>query len=221
MIYALSDVHGTRFLPELRAALAEIRETPCALLLAGDLINRGKVESLLPVLAELERLGCPLVATFGNDEYHEVRERLKSEFKSIVWLEDELYPLRCEGRVFEVLGTPGSLDRLTPWQRENMPWLRREFRERERRLRSLLLGAKGEVIFMSHYVIARENLKGEKEKIWPQMFSSSLEALVAELKPKVALHGHAHKGSPFTSLNGVPVHNVALPLRKRAVQLDL
>ncbi|MCS7106633.1 MAG: metallophosphoesterase [Acidilobaceae archaeon] len=221
MIYALSDVHGTRFLPELRGALAEIKETPCVLLLAGDLLDRGKVESLLPVLAELERVGSPLVATFGNEEYHEVRQRLRAEFSSIKWLEDELYSLRCEGREITILGTPGSLDRLTPWQRKNMPWLEGEFRERERRLRSLLQRAGGEAIFMSHYVIARENLRGEDERIWPEMFSSSIEALVAELRPKVAVHGHAHKGSPIAYLNGVPVYNVALPLRKRVVKLDL
>lgn len=221
MLYALSDVHGTRFLPELRAALAEVRETPCAVLLAGDLIDKGRVESFPHVLAELEKLGSPLVATFGNEEYFEVRQRLREEFKAVVWLEDEVYSLRCDERTLEIVGTPGSLDELTSWQRENAPWLRRAFRERERKLRSLLLEARGEAVFMSHYVVARENLRGEKEKIWPQMFSSSVEALVAELKPKVAVHGHAHKGSPFTYLNGVPVYNVALPLLKRIVRLDM
>ncbi|MCX8196101.1 MAG: metallophosphoesterase [Acidilobaceae archaeon] len=221
MIYAVSDVHGTRYLGELRRALALLNDTPCAVLLPGDLVDRGKVESLVPVLAELEKLGSLLIATFGNEEYHDVRPRLRKEFPSVKWLEDELYAFSCNGKEVSVVGTPGSLDRLTPWQRKNMPWLEREFRERERRLRVLFQSARGEVILMSHYVVARGNLKGEDERIWPEMFSSSIEALVAELRPSAAVHGHAHKGSPFTYLSGVPVYNVALPLRKQVVKLDL
>jgi Icc-related predicted phosphoesterase len=53
------------------------------------------------------------------------------------------------------------------------------------------------------------------------MYSKLMERVVAEAKPDIAIHGHAHLGRSYTVVDGVPVYNVALPAVKSITIINL
>ncbi len=226
-IYAVGDIHSPRYLPLLRNALREIAETPCLLLLAGDIIDKGRAEMLEPVLRLIgDALGdVPLAAVYGNEEYDDVRERLRAISGSKVrWLDDELGYWTCDGEKVAVVGTTGALDRLTRWQRRHRPHLARVYRERPVLVEKLVAEARRAariVILLSHYGLAKATLRGEDPRIWPELYSSAMERAVARSRPDAAVHGHAHNGAPRGAVSGVPVYNVALPLNRKLVRIEV
>ena len=225
-VYATADIHCPRYLALFREALARMPGTPCVLILAGDVIDRGRAEMLEPVLRAIEsELGdVDVIAVFGNEEYDEVRGRLVRESEGrIEWLDDAVSYRRCDGEVIGFIGTSGALDRPTRWQRRHRPHLARVYAERPAVLERLFREARsraGRVIVVSHYGLARATLKGEDPRIWPELYSSGMEAAIRRLKPDAAIHGHAHNGAPYAMVGGVPVYNVALPLNRRIVKVE-
>jgi len=222
-IRATSDVHSPRYLGLFKAAL-EADEPRCArlILLAGDMVDRGSVEALAPVLELINGRypGVPVAAVFGNEEYHDREELFRRRYPTVAWLDDEYRVFDVEGASVAVVGTRGALARPTRWQRRNMPWLARVYRERPRLVAELIRRARSEadkVILLSHYALARATIEGEPPSIWPELYSPEMERVIAREKPDAAVHGHAHRGKPQASVAGVPVYNVALPLNKRIV----
>jgi Icc-related predicted phosphoesterase len=190
--------------------------------MAGDMIDRGRIVFLDPVLSRIERvLGyVPVVAVFGNEEYHDVKPLLKSRYGRVVWLDDELRFLECGGSVIAVVGTTGSLQRPTRWQARNIPGIAETYRRRPSLVAGLIGEARsrtGRVILVSHYALSRATIEGEPRSNWPWLYSPDMEKAVARARPSVAIHGHAHKGKPFSFIDGVPVYNVAFPLNRRIV----
>jgi len=223
----VSDIHSPRFLPLLRGALGSwgLGE-PCAVLLAGDIIDRGRAVMVEPVVSELRRRfpGSQLVAVFGNEEYEQVRGALRRMAPEVRWLEDEVYYVECSGCRVGVVGTQGALERPTRWQARHMPWLARVYRERPGRIAGLVREARREadrVVLLSHYAVARATVVGEDPRIWPYLYSSLMEEVVRRERPDAAVHGHAHKGTPTGRVDGVPVYNVALPLTRRLTPIPL
>ncbi|MDM7275866.1 MAG: metallophosphoesterase [Thermoprotei archaeon] len=226
LIYAVSDVHSPRFLHMFRSSLKTLTEEPCFFIMAGDMIDKGKVEMLKPIVKDLRSkwLETPLVAVFGNEEYHSVREELRGEYPEITWLDDGTLKGNCGNLKIAIVGTQGALDRLTSWQARNMPWLLEDYLKKPDTLTKLISEARGEgytVILVSHYALTSENLKGEDPRAWPEMYSRKMEKLVKELKPDIAIHGHAHNGKPYALVGGVPVYNVAIPLTKTIKKIKL
>ena len=225
VIVAFSDVHTPRYLPLLSRALQEYEgPNPCIVIMAGDLVDKGRHLMLNPLLRIVRRRfpESRLVAVFGNEEYESVREVLRRNYLDIEWLDDEFRIYECSGMKVAIIGTQGALERPTRWQARNMPHLFKVYKERPRKIASLILDAKKEadvVVLASHYALSRETIKGEDPRVWPYLYSSLMEKVVIEAKPHVALHGHAHNGTPFALVSGVPVFNVALPLNKRVVRV--
>jgi len=226
-VYAVSDIHSPRFLALFRNAVRNApSEKPCALILAGDVVDKGRVDMLRPVVDEIRAKwgDVAILAVFGNEEYHDVRGRLVEEYPMVRWLDDEMVFYECSELKVAFIGTQGSLDRLTRWQSKHMPWLAEEYSRRPALIADLILKAKRDadvVILVSHYALALGNLKGEDPRAWPEMYSKAMEKVVAEAKPHIAIHGHAHLGKPLTLVNGVPVYNVALPLTKSLTVISL
>jgi len=225
-VYATADIHSPRYLPLFREALARLEEEPCLLLLAGDVVERGRADMVEPVVKALrEELGSTrVIAVYGNEEYEETRGRLvKLSAGVIEWLDDSIAYAECGGERIAVVGTTGALDRPTRWQRRHRPHLARVYAERPKRIAALLEEARrhaNRVILLSHYGLARATLRGEDPRIWPEMYSSAMEDIVRKLKPDAGVHGHAHNGTPYALVGGVPVYNVALPLNKRIVKIE-
>ncbi len=226
-VYAVSDIHSPRFLPLFKQALLRApSEPPCFIILAGDIVDKGNVEMVKPVIESIRARWSDIrvVAVFGNEEYHDVRSYLVEKYGSITWIDDRVEFYNCNNLKVAVVGTQGALDRLTRWQSKHMPWLLDEYRRRPQVILELIRHARANsdvVILVSHYVIASGNLEGEDPRIWPEMYSRSMERVVAEAKPDIAIHGHAHLGRSYTVVNGVPVYNVALPAVKSITVINL
>ncbi|MGC9071529.1 MAG: metallophosphoesterase family protein [Acidilobus sp.] len=222
-ILATSDIHSPEYLEPYIKSLAGVKERPCLFLFAGDIVDRGRVEAARPAFEATQRLGARLVATFGNDEYQEVWDRMRSQYPQVDWVIDGTRVYDCDGTSIAVVGTPGSLDSPTRWQRARIPGIERVYEERVRTVRDLLVKAKAEakvVILLSHYGLARANLRGEDPSTYNFLYSSKMEKVIREVKPTVAVHGHVHNGQPFSTVEGVPVYNVAFPLNRAPVWIS-
>ncbi len=224
IIYATSDIHSPRYLGIFRHAVSLADKRACIVVLAGDLIDKGRVAFLDPVVKAVQSTfrDAVVLGVFGNEEYHEVRSVIKDRYPDIMWLEDSYVKVKCNEDSIAVIGTTGALDRPTRWQRRNMPWLENVYKERPRRIAELIKEARSSsrrVILASHYALTRATLKGENPRIWPELYSTAMEKVIKAEKPDAAIHGHAHNGVRMALVDGVPVFNVALPLNRQLVEV--
>lgn len=220
-LLAFGDVHGVQYLGVLRASLRSVQpEEPHAILLAGDIIDRGDVSGMNLVLREITSRfrEAPIVAVFGNDEYHEIEDYLVKNFSYVIWLNDSLTVLKTGDVTIGVVGSRGSLDRLTYWQSKNMPQLETLYRRRVGVLRNLLeevSRVSDLTVLLTHYAPTYQTIRGEPEKIYPYMGCKHLEEVVREVKPDLAIHAHAHNATVTEAVIGFTrVYNVSLPARK-------
>jgi uncharacterized protein len=65
-------------------------------------------------------------------------------------------------------------------------------------------------IALLHYAPVEGTLEGERRELWPLLGTDRLAVPIAEHRPDVVLHGHAHVGSFRGAVGSVPVHNVAV-----------
>ncbi len=226
LLASFADVHSPVYLGLLRKALASVDSRPCLILVAGDLVERGRAAAAEPVAKAVHERwpGVPVVAVPGNEDYEEVMEEIKRRTPGFKWLEDEYTVIDCGEYSVGVVGTRGALDRLTRWQRRYKPHLERVYRERPSIIAKLIDEARREadkVVLLSHYGLAKATLRGENPRIWPELYSSRMERVIAEKRPDAAIHGHAHQGTPKAVVAGVPVYNVSLPLNKSLVEVEL
>jgi Icc-related predicted phosphoesterase len=71
-------------------------------------------------------------------------------------------------------------------------------------------------VALTHYAPVPQTLEGEPREIYPFLGSHLLADVIDSCGVALALHGHAHAGSPDgRTPGGVPVHNVARPLLHR------
>ncbi|MHA2397021.1 MAG: metallophosphoesterase family protein, partial [Candidatus Thorarchaeota archaeon] len=119
-ILAVADVHSPRHLGEFVKALAH-HEQPDVFLFAGDMINRGNAEEYTNVLDTIEKtLGSnfPVIGCFGNEEYSEVRKEILSIVGDrMIFLDEKSFILESNDFKVGIVGTQGSLDKATSWQR--------------------------------------------------------------------------------------------------------
>jgi len=229
-ILATADIHSPRYLLEFVSALNK-HKGECSsinlVVFAGDMVYKGRVEALKPVLDAI-RSTCgpkPIAAVFGNEEFIGLEDEFRRRYPEVDWLDDEYKVYDIEGLKVAVVGTRGSLERPTRWQRRKMPWITRVYAERVKRVEKLLLEARVKadvVIIVSHYVLTWKTLDGEPREIWPEMGHRGFEGVLKRAKPDAAIHGHAHKSRVLeTRVDSVPVYNVAFPARRDVAIIEV
>lgn len=236
-IAAVGDVHGPENRDVLRVDLARLGPVD-AFLLAGDTTNRNDLDAFGAVLETIrERVTAPLFAVFGNNEYQEDHPKYVARFAdafSVRFLQDEAAVVGPADRPLRIVGSLGSLDRPTWWQRKNRPHLADEYRRRIEVLDGLLAGDDLRVL-LTHYPPTYVTMGGEKEEWRPELGCRALEPILLRRRPALVIHGHIHKGIPFAELRppagrledfgetmtSVPVHNVAYPVRHGVSTFDV
>ena len=230
LILAVSDVHSPRYLMQYMSLLS-IRKQFCgsaiAVVWAGDMVDKGRVNALQPVITYARRM-CGdkrIVAVFGNEEYMDLENEFMRRYPSIIWLNDSYMKLEVEGRCIAFYGTRGALDEPTRWQKRHIPNIRAIYKAKIERFRSIGKKLRGEcdiLILVSHYVPTYATLEGEDPSIWPQLASREMERAVLEVKPDIVIHGHAHNSKKLeATLDGVRVYNVALPARNEITVIEV
>lgn len=216
---AVADVHLKAADHEKNvSAFAMVNEMADAIAIAGDLTNHGTPEEMRAVLAVLEHIHIPIVAVMGN---HDHESGHQDELAGMLRLAGVHL---LDGQCFEVdgvgfAGAKGFAGGFAPY--ELMPFgeggiktfveiAEREAIKLDYGLAQLNTPVK---VAITHYAPIRETVVGEPEPIFPFMGSSRLARALDRHKPKLALHGHAHRGT-FAAEGpaGVRVCNVALPV---------
>jgi Icc-related predicted phosphoesterase len=236
-IAAVGDVHGRENLPGLIADLDRLGPVDL-FLLAGDITDRNDVEAYGVVLRAIRRrVSAPIVAVFGNNEYsqdHATYADRYGDALQVRFLQDEAVRHVVDGEEVRVIGSTGCLDRLTWWQRKNMPHLADEYRRRIGVLDGLL-GGDDRRILLTHYPPTYVTMGEEKEEWRPELGCKALEPVLLKRRPSLVIHGHIHKGIAVAELRptggrlddfaepgtALTIHNVAYTVRHGIATYDL
>jgi Icc-related predicted phosphoesterase len=227
-IAAVADVHSPRFLEDFNSSLDDITP-PDIFLMAGDMVNRGKADEIVSVLDSIQsRLGTgfPIVACFGNEEYSEARkEIIDFADNRMIFLDEKSAVLEIDGVKLGIVGTQGSLDKATNWQRRNIPSIKKIFERRARRASSLLKALETKAdrkLLLMHYSPCLETCEGEETKSFAWLGSRKFYKLIEKHQPDLVIHGHVHNSVRHRAFIGpTVVYNVAFPAVGKVTELKL
>jgi Icc-related predicted phosphoesterase len=221
-IAAVGDLHcraDTR--RNIAVALAGVDQEADVLLLAGDLTDHGTTEEAKWLCEELSQIKMEKCAVLGNHDYE---DGAGAEVKKILCdsgvhvLDGEPWTLNDLG-VAGIKGFAGGFE-LSQLQRFGEDALKAfvdaciaEELKLEKALFQLRTRHK---IALMHYSPCRQTLEGEPLEIFPFLGATRLSGPIDQLRPNLAIHGHAHRGAlRGATRGGVPVMNVALPVLRR------
>jgi len=223
LIAAIGDIHSPRLFNFYVKAVENMHEKPDLFFLLGDIIYHGKVEEYLKVYNVLfGKVTCPIIACFGNEEHGlETRVIIENQNPDIKFLDDESLALEIDNKSVGIVGTMGSLDRPTFWQRNNIPDIYDIYKKRVETVEKLLSELNTDMkILLIHYAPTYKILEGENPRVYPELGSKAYERVIIEQKPDIVINGHSHRGSKKAWIETIPVFNVAFPLNKEIVLID-
>jgi Icc-related predicted phosphoesterase len=222
IIAATSDVHSPRFFEEFVKAIDRMNVKPDIFLLAGDMISRGEVAEYEKIYNALfGKIKCPIVACFGNQEYQQMKDSIKQKYREIKFLDDEATVLQIGSTYVGIIGTTGSLDTPTPWQKANVPNIEKIYKERIGIVDRLLQRLRTHItILLMHYAPTYKTLEGENPRFYSSMGTQQFEPIIWSRKPTLVVHGHSHRGRKMAWVDTVPVFNVCFMLNKEIVIID-
>ena len=225
-IAAAGDVHASEATRErIEAAFATVERDADLVLLAGDLTTQGELEQAQVLADAVQGLRVPIAAVLGN---HDLHSGHGDEIAAIL-SEAGLHMLDRAATVFEVddteigvVGTKGFVGGFTGSQLPDFgePLLRRVYAETTDEVEAIRRGLQEIAhcpirIVLLHYAPTSDTLHGEPEGIWTYLGADRLATPIAEYRPDVVLHGHAHAGSFEGAIGDVPVYNVAVHVTGR------
>jgi Icc-related predicted phosphoesterase len=219
-IAAAGDIHASEATrAETAEAFAAVAERADLVLLAGDLTQHGLVEEAEVIADACRRLPVPLVAVLGNHDYHSDRQvdvTAALADAGVVVLERSSTIMQIEGVTVGVAGVKGFVGGFgRQWANFGEPLFRQAYAETTADVEALdaalraIAGADVRLALL-HYAPTAQTLEGEPKELWLVLGAERLATPIAEHRPDLVLHGHAHAGSPNGEIDGVPVHNVAV-----------
>jgi Icc-related predicted phosphoesterase len=225
-IAAAGDVHASESTRgRISGAFTAIESEADLVLLAGDLTTHGEPEQA-EVLADAVRgLRVPVAAVLGNHDLHsghgdEVASVLRDA--GIRMLDRASAVFEVGGQEVGVVGTKGFVGGFSGSQLPDFgePLLRHVYAETTEEVEAIRRGLQEIAhcpirIVLLHYAPTSDTLHGEPEGIWTYLGSERLAGPIAEYRPDVVLHGHAHSGSFEGAVGRVPVYNVAVHVTGR------
>jgi Icc-related predicted phosphoesterase len=193
------------------------------------MINRGSAEEYTTVLDTLEEtLGdsFPIIGCFGNEEYNEVRKEIISIVGDrMLFLDEKSIIVESNNLKIGIVGTQGSLDKATSWQRRNIPSVKGVFERRAKRAESLLKKMEKKVdyrILLMHYSPCLETCEGEEDKAFSWLGSRKFYKIIVKQQPDLVIHGHVHNSVRHEVLiDKTLVRNVSLPAVGSIATLDI
>ena len=220
-VAAVADIHSPKYLDTFKDALGRLGK--CDLfLIAGDLVLKNDWTQLPAVVNAIREVyDGQILACFGNEEYEQDQGKYKG-FQGLKWVEGA-ETIEIRGLKVGVVGSRGSLDRPTFWQRTHVKEIGQIYRQRVEATDRALAELRADVkIVMTHYAPTSATLKGERESTWPELACRRFEDVIRRRQPDVWFHGHAHRGTEFeTTMGRTLISNVSLPARREIVLVDL
>ena len=225
-IAAAGDLHASEATRErVEHAFAAVAAESDVILLAGDLTTTGEPAQAHVVAEACRGLDVPIFAVLGNHDFHAGRP---GEVVAVVE-EAGVHVLDRSWRTCEIggleLGVVGAKGFVGGFPGSALPdfgepLLRRVYAETTTEVDAIARGLQEIAhcalrIVLLHYAPTSDTLHGEPEGIWTYLGSDRLATPIAEYRPDVVLHGHAHSGSFEGAIGGVPVYNVAVHVTGR------
>ncbi|HEX8585945.1 MAG TPA: metallophosphoesterase [Allosphingosinicella sp.] len=216
-VAAIGDLHVTETCHNRYAELfKEMSDAAHVIALAGDLTNFGKVAEAEILAEDLRHCTVPVVAVLGNHDVEagETDEVVKILQAAGVTVLDEQAAVIHGVGFAGVKGFLGGFGRgeLGAFGEDAVKVFVDESRNEARKLENALRSLRTErVMAVLHYAPIRETVEGEPLEIFPFLGSSRLANAIDRFdNVKVAIHGHAHRGTySGRTPGGVPVFNVA------------
>jgi uncharacterized protein len=225
-IAAAGDVHaseGTR--SKLAQSFGALEERVDLVLLAGDLTTLGEPEQAEVLADACAGLRVPVCAVLGNHDLHsghgdDVTTILKDA--GVHMLDRSSTTFELQGGEVGIVGTKGFVGGFTGSQLPDFgePLLRQVYAETTVEVEAIRSGLQEIAhcpirIVLLHYSPTSDTLHGEPEGIWTYLGCDRLATPIAEYRPDVVLHGHAHGGSFEGAIGTTPVYNVAVHVTGR------
>jgi len=223
-VAAVADVHSPRYLAEFRESLSKC-DAPDLLLLAGDMIDSGKVSEYGNIIDAIDsHFGSriPIVACFGNDENEEVRpDILRFLGDRVTFLDEQAFRVDLKVATVGIVGAPTLIGSDERPRSRGVRAIGKVFEKRIENLSRLLTEAAKTCIYtilLMHYCPLLETENGTH----PDAFSWWVSKAVQNAEPDVIVYGHVHVSArPATRIGQIRAVNVALPAVGRMTELQL
>jgi uncharacterized protein len=225
-IAAAGDVHASEpTRNRLRESFAALEQRADLVLLAGDLTTLGEPDQAEVLADACANLRVPVVAVLGNHDLHchrgdEVTAVLRGA--GVHMLDRSATTIELAGGEVGIVGTKGFVGGFIGSALPDFgePLLRRVYAETTAEVDAIRTGLQEIAhcpirIVLLHYSPTSDTLHGEPEGIWTYLGCDRLAAPIAEYRPDVVLHGHAHGGSFQGAIGTTPVYNVAVHVTGR------
>jgi len=225
-IAAAGDVHASDATRErIEQSFTALDQRVDLVLLAGDLTTLGEPEQAQVLADACARVRIPVCAVLGNHDLHcgrgdEVAAVLRDA--GVHMLDRSSTTFELEGGEVGIVGTKGFVGGFTGSSLPDFgePLLRRVYAETTAEVDAIRKGLQEVAhcairIVLLHYAPTSDTLHGEPEGIWTYLGSERLATPIAEYRPDVVLHGHAHGGSFEGAIGATPVYNVAVHVTGR------
>lgn len=215
-IAAIGDIHCRIYSHDLvEKLLPGIHQEADVLIVSGDLTDTGLVEEAEVLADQFRRLTLPVIAVLGNHDHESGKE---AEIKSImiragvIILDATAYEIGDIG----FAGTKGfcggfGKNMIQPFGEKAMKRFIETAIDEAVELENVLARLECEhKVAILHYAPIKETLEGESPEIYAFLGSDRLGEVLDRREVSVAIHGHAHHGSPAGhTAGGVPVYNVS------------
>ncbi len=224
-IAAAGDVHASEATRErLADSFAALEDRVDLVLLAGDLTTHGEPEQAQVLADACANLRVPVCAVLGNHDLHsdrgdEIAALLRDAGLNL--LDRSSTTIELAGGDVGIVGTKGFVGGFMGSQLPDFgePLLRRVYAETSAEVEAIRSGLQEVAhcpirVVLLHYSPTSDTLHGEPEGIWTYLGCDRLAAPIAEHRPDVVLHGHAHGGSFAGAIGTTPVYNVAVHVTK-------
>lgn len=225
-VAAAGDVHCHEDERErIVRAFAELDPSADVVLLAGDLTTCGDPDEARVLADACRGLDVPVYAVLGNHDWH-----LNRAPDVVAVLTDagirvlERSSDRCEvgGRTIGIVGLKGFVGGFPDYVLPDFgePLLRAVYAETTTDVDALdrELRAVDDCdlrLVVMHYAPTTTTLEGEPRGLWPFLGSDRLARPLADQRPDLVVHGHAHAGTFEGFVGSVPVYNVAIHVTGR------
>jgi uncharacterized protein len=225
-IAAAGDVHASELTQDrIRVAFADVQREADLVLLAGDLTTTGELDQAAVLADACRGSSVPVCAILGNHDLHagrgdEVAAVLREAGVNMLDRTTTVYEL--DGAEVGVVGAKGFVGGFPGSALPDFgePLLRRVYAETTAEVEAIARGLQEVAhcafrLVLLHYAPTSDTLHGEPEGIWTYLGCDRLAAPIAEFRPDIVVHGHAHAGSFEGAIGPVPVYNVAVHVTGR------
>ena len=225
-IAAAGDVHASEATRErLTQSFAQLDERVDLVLLAGDLTTLGEPEQARVLADACVGARVPVCAVLGNHDLHAGRgEEIADVLRAagVHMLDRSSTTFELEGGEVGIVGAKGFVGGFPGSHLPDFgePLLRRVYAETSAEVDAIREGLQAIAhcairVVLLHYAPTSDTLHGEPEGIWTYLGCDRLATPIAEYRPDVVLHGHAHSGSFEGAIGTTPVYNVAVHVTGR------